>query len=81
MSNQDPRESIVLETTDCASVDDVSRSDYDRIEDHFIAVANSLIEDSSQIEHLRVSGFTVLAEKLQRLDEASSAYDWSRENL
>jgi len=81
MSAIDPRVSIVLDVIQVENIEDVSQSDFDRLEDNFLAQANEVVLDDVQLEHLKASGFAELATRLGELKNASLAYDWSRENL
>jgi hypothetical protein len=81
MSGVDKRLALVLEITGSDSEADIASSDYDKVEDHFISCAVSVICSDDEINKLREAGFNELADKMKDLEDASEAYDWSRENL
>lgn len=78
----DERLQYILDEFGYESEDEVSDSDYNRVEDNFIQGANDLIyTGEDQIEALIEAGFTELAEKFKNMSVVSGAYDWTRENL
>lgn len=78
----DERLQYILDEFGYESKDEVSDSDYDRVEDNFIQGANELIyAGEKQIEELIDAGFLELAEKFKDMTTVSEAYDWTRENL
>lgn len=78
----DERLQYILDEFGYENEDDVSDSDYTRVEDNFIQGANDLIyAGENQIEALIEAGFTELAEKFKDMSVISGAYDWTRENL
>lgn len=78
----DKRLQYILDARGYKSENEVTDSDYDRIEDDFIQGANDLIyAGEKQIEALIEAGFTDLAEKFKAMSIVSGAYDWTRENL
>lgn len=81
MNTQDPRINKVTTALGDKDVSDLSQSDYDRLEDNFIAVASEAIQSEDTLAKLRESGFGEVADQLVALGDASEAYDWSRENL
>jgi hypothetical protein len=77
----DPRLVHVFRLLNCESEDDISGSDYDKLEDSFISQAHSVVSTEVDLDALRAAGFTVLADNIAELERVSLAYDWSRENL
>lgn len=77
----DPREAFVKEITGESDVSNCTVSDYERIEDAFLASASEMDKYLEQCEALRAAGFTELADSLVSLDNHRQAYDWARENL
>jgi hypothetical protein len=78
----DERLQYILDEFGYESKEDISDSDYDRVEDNFIQGANDLIyAGEKQIEALIEAGFPELAEKFKDMSVISEAYDWTRENL
>ncbi len=78
----DERLQYILDKFNYESENDVTDSDYDRVEDDFIQGSNDLIyAGEKQIEALIEAGFTELAEKFKDMSVISEAYDWTRENL
>lgn len=78
----DERLRHTLDSRSYKSENEVTDSDYDRIEDDFIQGANDLIyTGEKQIEALIEAGFTELAGKFKNMSAISGAYDWARENL
>lgn len=56
-------------------------SDFERIEDSFISVANSLMESESTLRSLRVAGFAEIADKLTELNQNIVALKWAEKHL
>ncbi len=77
----DPRLAHVLSLLNYESEDDVTDSDYERIEDAFISQTQEVISSGTDFDALRAAGFSVLADSLAELGRVSDAYNWSRENL
>lgn len=77
----DPREAFVKEITDESDVSNCTSSDYEKIEDAFLAAASEMDKYLEQCEALRAAGFVELAVSLVSLDNHRQAYDWARENL
>jgi hypothetical protein len=81
MNLQDHRIEKVTKALNDKDVSELSQSDYDRLEDNFIATANEALQPEETLTKLRAAGFGEIADKLTALNDASEAYDWSRENL
>lgn len=81
MNIQDPRIAKVTKALNNKDVSELSQSDYDRLEDNFIVMANNALQPEETLTKLRASGFGEIADQLTALNDASEAYDWSRENL
>ncbi|MGI2006169.1 hypothetical protein ACRN98_19410, partial [Shewanella oncorhynchi] len=77
----DPREAFVKEITDESDVSNCTSSDYEKIEDAFLAAASEMDKYLEQCEALRAAGFVELAVSLVSLDNHRQAYDWARETV
>jgi len=62
-------------------VNDISQSDYERIQDGFESAAESCIQDEASLAKLDSMGFHELAEQLRELAKMSELFSWAKENL
>lgn len=81
MNLDDPRIAIVTKSLGGKDVSDICQGDFDQLEDNFITMANEVLPSEETLAKLLEAGFDELAEQLTALNDASQAYDWSRENL
>ncbi len=81
MNVDDPRLTHVTQALGGKDVSDICQGDFDQLEDNLITMANEVLQPEETLNHLREAGFGELADQLVALNDASQAYDWSRENL
>lgn len=80
-NTSDPRIQKVMDELGYDKPEEITNSDYDKLEDNFISAATDVIVDDETLTQLQEAGFGELATKLAALDDACDKYDWARENL
>jgi hypothetical protein len=78
---KDQRLNLVLSSLGYDEEKEICQEDYDKVEDSFIMSASEALQSDDELEKLAAAGFGDLVEKLKNLQDASDAYDWTRENL
>jgi hypothetical protein len=80
MQLDDPRINYVTEVLGIDK-EDISQSDYNRLEDNFTSLAEDCALTDIELVELADAGFTIFAEKIKALKHAAHAFNWGKENL